>query len=93
MYTKLRFAKDLKDKVKQKQDTILIGIWADSVYIDYEDIKDLIFLELLSSLAMMELGSEFAFSYPMLNKIADDLIVGKEIDINSPEYIKELESL
>jgi len=30
--------------------------------------------------------SEFALSYDMLNKIADDLIAGKEVDLNSKEY-------
>lgn len=34
----------------------------------------------------MELGPEFAISYDMLNKIADDLIAGKEVDLNSDEY-------
>ena len=34
----------------------------------------------------MELGPEFARSYEILNKIADDLIAGKEIDLNATEY-------
>jgi hypothetical protein len=34
----------------------------------------------------MELGEQFVISYEMLNKIADDLISGKNVDLNAKEY-------
>lgn len=34
----------------------------------------------------MELGEQFAISYEIFNKIADDLIAGKAVDLNSKEY-------
>ncbi len=37
-------------------------------------------------LATMSDGPEFAISYDMLRKIADDLILGKDIDLNAEEY-------
>jgi hypothetical protein len=43
-------------------------------------------LDVMIGLNTMELGSEFARSYEILNKIADDLIAGKDIDLNVAEY-------
>lgn len=51
--------------------------WSHDVYQGDIDVKDVDFLNLLISLGTMELGPEFSLSYETLNKIADDLIVGK----------------
>jgi len=85
-YTKPIFGRALKERVKQKQDIISIGIWAHSVYLDCSSEVEADLLKVMLDLNTMELGSEFALSYDMLNKIADDLIAGKEVDLNSKEY-------
>lgn len=81
-FVKSSIGKELKLKVKNKQSQIEIGIWAYEVYLEYPDVKDSIFLRSLMSLAAMELGPEFYFSYEELDKIAEDLILGKNIDLN-----------
>lgn len=81
MYTKVDFANELKTKILNKQDVMEIGEWAYDIYLDYEDVNDIEFLNILLTLNKMELGDEFAFSYERLNEIADDLIAGKK-DIN-----------
>lgn len=86
MYTKLKFAVDLKNKVSQKQDIIELGIWVHSVYIENCEELEPGLRRIMLDLSMLELGPDFAFSYAMLNKIADDLIAGKKVDLNSDEY-------
>ena len=81
MYTKERFGKDLKQRVLKKERIESIGYWAHSVYLDWPDSDDLVFLQLLLYLNTMELGYQFAFSYEELDKIADDLIAGKEVKL------------
>ena len=81
MYTKVQFGKDLKRRVLEKEYCEVIGYWAHCVYVDWLDCKDLAFLNLLLDLSRMELGPEFAFSYEELEKIADDLIAGKEVKL------------
>ena len=78
MYTKNDFAKELKEKIKNKESFIEIGIWAHEIYMTYEDTRDTSFLNLLTALGTMELGEEFEISYERLNEIADDLIAGKK---------------
>ena len=86
MYKKITFGKELKNKVLKKEDIIKIGTWSHSTYI--ENCVDLEpgLREVMIGLNTMELGWEFAISYEILNKIADDLIADKEIDLNSAEY-------
>jgi hypothetical protein len=79
MYTKKMFAQDLKYRVLHKQTVKSIGAWAYSVYLDWDDVNDANFLNLLICLNTMELGEEFAFTYEELDKIANDLIAGKDI--------------
>ena len=79
MYTKTQFGKELKKCVYEEVDTIEIGKWAHSVYYNLPSSEDANFLKLLLHLGAMEWGSEFAFSDKELDKIADDLIAGKDI--------------
>ncbi len=62
-----------------KENIESIGYWAHSVYLDWPDSDDLVFLQLLLYLNTMELGYQFAISYERLDQIADDLIAGKEV--------------
>ena len=83
MYTRIQFGKELKERIAKKQSVVEIGIWAHSIYLKYiEEIDDPDFDDLLITLNTMELGSEFAFTYEELNKIADDLIAGREINLD-----------
>lgn len=86
MYTKAIFGIELKERVLQKQDVIEIGAWSYKIFLEYSGILDDNFLNILITLNTMELGEEFAFSYTMLNKLADDLIAGREIDFMLNEY-------
>ena len=81
MYTKIKFASDLKRRILKKQDIVKIGIWVYQIYLEWHDINDVSFLNLLIHLNTMELGPEFAFTYEELNQIADDLIAGKEVKL------------
>ena len=82
MYTRIQFGKELKAKVLKRQDVSEIGHWAYSIYLKYiEEIDDPDFDNILLTLNTMEDGSEFAFSYEELNKIADDLIAGKDVQL------------
>ncbi len=89
-YTKPIFGHELKELVLQKQNIVDIGLWAHSVYLDCSPKVDAELLQLMLHLNTMELGEEFAISYNMLNKIADDLIADKEVDLTAAEYREEL---
>lgn len=87
MYTRQQFGQELKEKVSIKKSIVEIGHWAYTMYLEHiHEIDDPKFDEILLTLNTMELGPDFAFSYEELNKIADDLIQGKEIDLNADEY-------
>lgn len=85
-YTRTMFAQELKQKIFKKQSVIDIGVWAHSTYLAHIEDIDLDFGEVLLTLNTMELGPEFAFSYAMLDKISDDLIAGKKVDLTTSEY-------
>ena len=86
LYTRLMFGHDLKERVLKKQDITEIGIWAHSVYLECCGHLDVGLLQVMLDLNTMEIGPEFSISYRMLDKIADDLISGKTVDLNSDEY-------
>jgi|GEM_PF-323136 len=86
MYIKAAFRRELKELALQKQNIIEIGIWAHSTYLKYCEHLESGLRKIMLGLNTMELGPEFARSYEILNKIADDLIAGKEIDLNATEY-------
>lgn len=86
MYTRSIFGKELKIKIENKEPVENIGGWAYSMYIRYIEYIDSDFREILLTLTTMEGEPEFAFSYKALNQLADDLIAGKEVDINLENY-------
>ena len=81
MYTRKDFGKSLKQWVLEKQDVALIGHWSYSVYLEYIDVLDLDFVDVLLTLNHMEDGPEFELSYKRLDEIADDLIAGRKPDL------------
>jgi hypothetical protein len=82
MYTRIQFGKELKIRVAQKQDITVIGHWAYSIYLNHiHEIDDYGLDNILLTLNSMEDGPEFAFSYEELNKIADDLIAGDDVNL------------
>jgi hypothetical protein len=81
MYTQVDFGRELKERVKNNQDVTEIGFWAFEVCLDIRYIKNQCFIDVLETLAKMDIVPGFAFSYKRLNEIADDLIAEKE-DIN-----------
>jgi hypothetical protein len=86
MYTKSMFGKALKKLVWQKRDIIEIGDWVNAAYWEYCDQLEPGLRRAMIDLATMSNGPEFAISYEMLNKITDDLIAGKDVDLNAEEY-------
>jgi len=81
MYTKIQFGYDLKEKISKNENVSDIGIWAYEIFLAYLDTFEDDFLNMLTTLNTMELGSEFAFTYEELNAIADDLIAGKDVKL------------
>ena len=81
MYTKIDFAKELKEKIENEKSLEEIGIWAHEIYMSYEDTTDGPFLNLLTALGTVELGEEFAMSYEELNEVADKLMHGEIVDL------------
>ena len=78
-YTRQDFGKELKERVKRKEDLATIGVWALTIYLDYklgEDFDDMLLL-----LNRMGDDPQFEYSYEELDKIADDLIAGKEVKL------------
>lgn len=86
MYTKIIFGRELKELVLQKKDVVDIGIWSHSAYLEHCENLEPGLRKIMLALNTMELGSEFARSYATLNKIGDDLIAGKNVDLNAAEY-------
>lgn len=71
---KVQFGKQLKQKLIAGDSPAEIGKWCYCWYLNYPDIEDKDFLELLLQLSAMELGEEFTFLSYELNQIADDLV-------------------
>lgn len=87
IYTIINFGLDLKQLLLERHDPSKIGSWAYLVYSKHlGDELDPGLTQLMLDLATMEDGDEFAISDKMLNKIADDLIAGKDVDLNADEY-------
>ena len=80
MYTRVQFGKELKERIAQKQDVAYIGHWAYKMYFEHMLKIDSDFEDLLLALNLMEHGPEFECTYEELDKIADDLIAG--INVN-----------
>lgn len=86
MYTKATVGSELKKLVLQKLDIVVIGDWANAFYWEYCDQLEPGLTQIMWDLATMSDGPEFAISHEMLNKIADDLIAGKSVDLNAEKY-------
>lgn len=83
MYTRILFGNELKERVAKKQGFIEIARWAYEMYlIHIEEINDDEFDHVLLTLSGMESGPEFAFTYERLNEIADDLIAGRDVNLD-----------
>jgi hypothetical protein len=80
------FGLELKRQVEKRLRIVEIGIWAHTMYLEHCSDLEPGLRKIMLDLNTMELGSEFAISYNILNKIADDLISGKAVDLNSEEY-------
>lgn len=85
-YTKNMFGHELRNKILQKENIVEIGIWAHSTYLEHCEHLESGLRQIMLDLNTMELGEQFAISYEMLSKIANDLIAGKNIDLNSEKY-------
>ena len=90
IYTQKEFGYKLKELVVAEASLEEIGQWAYRVYLELDVNSSREFLQLLLDLNTLELGPEFFISYDMLNKIADDLIAGKSVDLNSDEYREDI---
>ena len=82
MYTRIDFGKELKQRVAQQNSVPAIGAWAYDVYLGETPDNDVEFLNILLILNCMENGPEFELSYKRLDEIADDLIAGREVNMD-----------
>lgn len=81
MYTKVQFGIDLKEILKRTRKPSEIGKWAFITYWDHVTDLEHDVREIALTLNTMEDGPEFEFSYDELEKIADDLIAGKNVKL------------
>ncbi len=81
MYTRQEFGKKVKERIKQQQDVADIGSWSYSIYSQHRREIDMSFRGFLLDLSSMESGPEFEYSYDQLNKIADRLIAGEDVEL------------
>lgn len=86
MYTKSIFGHALKKKISEKESAVGIGIWAHSMFLEHCGNLENKLSEVMIGLNAMELGQEFERTPTVLNRIADALIAGKDVDLNSKEY-------
>lgn len=78
-YTRQEFGRELKDRVRRREHLAVIGEWALAIYLDYDVDRN--FREMLLVLNRMGDDPQFEYSYEELDKIADDLIAGKEVKL------------
>ena len=81
MYTRKIFGEMLKIKVANKEEFEKIGNWAHKMYMENIMDVDQEFRKILLTIGIMEEGPEFTYSYEELEKIADDLILGREVKL------------
>ncbi len=82
MYTKIQFGTDLKEILEKTQDPYEVGKWAFTIYWDHITDVEHDVRRIALTLNTMEDGPEFAFTYKELQKIADELIAGKDVNLN-----------
>ena len=81
MYTKTQFGIELKSLLNKNKSQFEIGKWAFSTYWEHISNLESGIRSIALTLNTMEDGDEFIISYEELNKIADALIDGKDIDL------------
>ena len=70
------FARELKERVKYKQNRYDLGHWAFSIYLEvYPGFGSIVY-----ALGTMESDPQFWYSYEELDQIADELLTGKPLD-------------
>ena len=76
-----KFGEVLKSWVASKAPREKIGVWTFSFYWEnMAEVSDEL-RETLITIHTMEMGEQFFFSYEELDKIADDLIAGKDVKL------------
>ena len=75
----VQYGKLLKKQVENRMSRVQIGSSAHTFYLDKIEQLNSKMYNLLIGLTMMEMGPEFEYSYEELEKIADDLIAGKDV--------------
>lgn len=81
IYTQQEFGQELKERIKRKEDVGDIGNWSYFMYSQYHKDMDRAFRDLLITLGGMGMGPEFERSYEELDKIADKLIAGENVQL------------
>lgn len=72
---------ELKKLVFKKKDLYWIGMWASNLIYKYQDEKSVFIYRILSQLEFLCEGKSFEISYEELVKLADDMILEKEIKL------------
>jgi hypothetical protein len=78
VYTRKQCGLELKEKIKQKVDVVLIGRWAYNMYYEHMLEIDDDFKDFLKDLNAMEDDPQFELSYEELNHLADRLIAEEQ---------------
>ena len=81
MYGKKEFGKELKLNLEKGLRSAELGHWVYGVYIRNISEIDKELQEIMLFLNTMEDGPEFELSYEELDKIADELIAGKDVKL------------
>ncbi len=80
-YTPELFGEVLKRKIAERNSIEAIANWAYDVQIYICKDRNDWFYDLVLTMEMMGIGEEFEYTYEELEKIANDLIAGKEVKL------------
>ena len=80
-YTRQEFGLELKEKIKNKEDVSDIGDWSLTMYYEHMLEIDDNFKDFLKDLGGMSADPQFERSYEELDKIADKLIAGENVNL------------
>ena len=90
MYTKEKIGIELKEKINKKLDYADISKWALNVYLTDVAVNDAKLDAILSTLMMMNEGSDFELYHKKLTQIVSILIVGDDLIYTRQQFGKEL---
>jgi hypothetical protein len=79
IYTWQQCGKELKEKIRNREEVADIGDWAYRMYYEHMLEIDDDFQDFLTDLGGMSADPQFELSYEELDKIADQLIAGEQI--------------